>query len=69
MLITAPLEYEGLQFDCHVLSTDLKEFHQDNPFPTGLDWQHQEFWAKMPDELALMFILKHPQYAHLFRKI
>jgi len=69
MLITAPLEYEGLQFDYHILSTELKEFHQDYPFATGLDWSQQEFWAKMPDELALMFCLKYPQYTHLFRKI
>lgn len=66
-LITQSLEYEG---NNHTeLRTALTQFYQQEPFSTGLDWQNQYIWAKMTDEQALMFLLKHPEYVGRFKSV
>lgn len=67
--ITASLEYEGLPFSNTMLSQHLKEFHQNHPFQTGMDWEFQLFYAVMTDEDCLAFCLKHPEYATRFKTI
>jgi len=69
MKITASLEYDGLPFTNTELSQDLKEFHAEHSFSTGMDWEFQLFWAVMTNEDCLAFCLKHPQYAHRFIKV
>ena len=53
--ITASLEYDGIPFSNTILSQDLKEFHEQHPFSTGMDWQFQLFWAVMTNEDADRF--------------
>lgn len=69
MKISRDIEYEGTHMDIQQLTQDLKEYHNENPFATGLDWARQEFWAVMENEQALVFILKHPEYKDLFKEI
>jgi len=69
MKITASLEYDGLPFSNTELSQDLKEFHAEHPFETGMDWQFQLFYAILNDEDCLAFCLKYPQYSNRFIKV
>lgn len=69
MKISRDIEYEGTHMDIQQLTQDLKEYHNEHPFATGLDWSKQEFWAVMENEQALVFILKHPEYKDLFKEI
>jgi len=69
MKITQDMDYEGLDYPVKKLVADLKEYHENSPFATGIDWQWQTYWATMTDEQALVFILKHPEYENRFRKV
>jgi len=69
MRITASLEYDGLPFSNGELYQDLKEFHSQHPFATGMEWEHQYFYADMQDQDAFAFILKHPQYMNRFKNV
>ena len=68
MKITQDMDYEGANYPSKKLMADLKEFNETNKFSYGIDWEWQLFWAKMTDEQALVFILKHPEYEQRFRK-
>ena len=67
--ITQSIEYDGLPFTNTELHIDLKEWHSEHPFATGIDWEFQVFWATMTDEDCLAFCLKHPQYSNRFKDI
>lgn len=67
--ITQSIEYEGLPFTNTDLHTDLKSWHSEYAFATGMDWEFQVFWAIMTDEDAFAFCLKHPQYANRFKDV
>ena len=69
MRITASLEYEGIPFSNTELRAHLLDFHSEHPFATGMDWQHQYFYADLQDKDAFAFILKHPQYASRFKNV
>jgi len=65
--ITQSMDYEG---DNHKeLINDLRQWHKQHPFNTGIDWQHQYMHATMTDEDCLAFCLRHPQYADRFKDI
>ena len=65
--ITADLYPEGHAHQPLVAA--LKEFFDQHPFDNGLDWEWQQLWAVMTDQQHLMFILKHPQYQHMFKAV
>jgi len=67
--ITQSIEYEGLPFTGTELHIALKDFHEQHPFQTGVDWEFQLFYAIMKDEDAFAFTLKHPEYANRFKEI
>lgn len=69
MTIKQDMNYEGADEPVKKLVADLKEYHEQSQFATGIDWQWQLYWATMTDEQALVFILKHPEYEHRFTKI
>ena len=69
MKITQDMDYEGPNEPVKQLVADLKEWHQHNPFATGIDWQSQTYWATMTDEQAFAFTLKHPEYIRRFTRI
>lgn len=69
MRITASLEYEGIPFTNTELRQHLLDFHSSHPFHTGMDWQHQYFYADLEDEDCLAFCLKYPQYASRFKNV
>ena len=67
MQIRQTLDYEGSR---HLpLNYALKEFHTQQPFSTGFDWEFQYLWATMTDEQCLLFCLKYPQYTQRFTQI
>jgi hypothetical protein len=68
MKITQDMDYEGANEPVRKLVNDLKDYYNESYFRTGIDWQWQTYWALMEDEQALVFILKHPEYEHRFRK-
>lgn len=65
--ITQSMDYEGPNNS--KLRDDLRDWHQQHPFATGIDWEFQIMWATMTDEDCLAFCLKHPQYATRFKQI
>jgi hypothetical protein len=65
--ITQNMDYEGA--NSSQLRDDLRAWHLQHPFNTGIDWQFQYMHATMTDEDCLAFCLKHPQYATRFRNI
>jgi len=68
--ISAPLDYEGLNYTAGQLKTDLSQFFStlENPeYRAYDDWEFQYFKCSMPKEQALMFILKHPKYETSFK--
>lgn len=69
MLIEADLYTEGTNPEVQQLTHRLKEFFEVEPFPNGLDWNTQRFWAKLRDEQYFVFILKYPQYISRFKKV
>lgn len=69
MKITQDMDYEGYDYPVKKLMSDLKEYHEQSPFATGIDWQWQLYWAKMTDEQAFAFVLKHPEYIKRFTRI
>lgn len=69
MKITQDMDYEGENQPVKKLVDDLREYHSQSPFATGIDWQWQQYWATMTDEQAFAFILKHPEYIKRFTRI
>jgi len=69
MKITQNMDYEGYDYPVKTLMAALKEFHEQSPFATGIDWQWQLYWATMTDEQAFAFVLKHPEYIRRFTRI
>ena len=65
--ITQTIEYEGANHQA--LISALKDFFDQEPFATGIDWQFQLLWARMTDEQAIMFLLKHPEYIGRFKEV
>jgi len=65
-IITQSLDYEGPNRS--KLRSALKDFHEQQRFDTGIDWQFQYLWAKMSDEQAMMFLLKYPEFLGQFRE-
>lgn len=62
--IRQTIEYEGNNH--HELQRDLRDWHRDHPFTSGMDWQFQYMWARLSDEDTLLFCIKHPQYTDRF---
>ena len=69
MKITQDMDYEGENEPVKKLVDDLRTFHRDSPFATGIDWQWQLYWATMTYEQAFAFVLKHPEYIKRFTRI
>lgn len=69
MRITQDMDYEGANEPVKKLVDDLQEYHSISPFATGIDWQWQIYWARMTDEQAFAFVLKHPEYIKRFTRI
>jgi hypothetical protein len=69
MKITQDMDYEGDDQPVKKLVCDLKEYHEQSPFATGIDWQWQQYWATMTDLQAFAFVLKHPEYIKRFTRI
>ena len=65
--ISANLYTEGSAHQPLVMA--LKEFFEQEPFDNGLDWEFHLLWAVMTDAQHLMFILKHPEYQHMFKEL
>jgi hypothetical protein len=63
------MNYDGDNHPVKCLVAALKQFHQHHGLRNGIDWQHQIYWAEMPDEDFLVFALKHPDLGYRFRKI
>ena len=62
--IRSSMEYEGLNNS--KLKDDLRAWHAEHPFVTGIDWPNQYMYATMTDMNCFAFILKHPEYAERF---
>ena len=65
--ITQNMDYEGP--NSKQLVDDLREWHKQHPFNTGIDWQSQYMYATMTDEDCLAFCLRHPEYSTRFRTV
>lgn len=66
-IIRQSIEYEGDRH--HELQRALRDWHQQHPFKSGLDWGMQTMWATMNDEDALLFCIKYPQFAGRFTSV
>ncbi len=65
--ITQTMEYE---FDNgYELTINLRDWHKQHPFQSGIDWEYQTMWATMEDQDCLAFCLRHPQWAHRFKDV
>ena len=69
MLLQQDMNYEGDNGEVKRLVADLKSWHQEHPYPNGVDWAAQTYWAKMTDEDFLLFSIKHPNHTAKFRKV
>lgn len=50
------------------LMADMKEWYYQHPFRNGINWEFEYYWARMTDEQAFAFLLKHPEHSHRFKK-
>jgi hypothetical protein len=69
MKITQDMNYTGPNEPVKKLVADLKAWHKDHPFDTGIDWAMQTYWATMQDEDCFAFCLNYPEHTEKFRKI
>jgi hypothetical protein len=69
MIVQQDMNYTGPNEPVKRLVADLQAWHQDHPFPNGIDWAMQTYWAKMQDDECFAFCLKHPQHTDKFRRI
>jgi|TARA_R110000868_G_scaffold402314_1_gene678525 hypothetical protein len=51
------------------LQRDLQAWFTLHPFSNGFDPDFEYFWAKMSDEDCIMFCLKYPEYAEMFKEV
>jgi hypothetical protein len=68
MKITQDIDYAGDDQPVKKLVDDLRRYHSTSAFATGIDWQTQHYWARMSDEQAFAFLLKHPEYIKRFTR-